>query len=150
MKQLFFILLLLFFAFQSNAQPANCVFKQPLLTIHFGSGNVNDVNTTALFDYERIRGSCPSDGYYTYTDYTSDCFRGDWHTVAQDHTPGDASGNMLLINSSYNTGTFFTTTLKGLKESTTYEFAVWLMNVCRISDKCPFPLLPNISIRLQT
>jgi len=25
-----------------------------------------------------------------------------------------------------------------------------MMNVCKISDKCPFPLLPNIVIRLQT
>ncbi len=42
------------------------------------------------------------------------------------------------------------TTINGLKSSTTYEFAVWMMNVCKISDKCPYPLLPNITIRLQT
>jgi hypothetical protein len=57
---------------------------------------------------------------------------------------------MMLVNSSHRTGTFFSTTLDGLKGSTTYELGLWLMNVCRISDKCPFPLLPDITVRLQT
>jgi hypothetical protein len=57
---------------------------------------------------------------------------------------------MMLVNAAHSSGTFLTTTINGLKSSTTYEFGAWLMNVCRISDKCPFPLLPNITIRLQT
>jgi hypothetical protein len=57
---------------------------------------------------------------------------------------------MLVVNSSYSPGTFLTTTINGLKNGATYEFGVWLMNVCKISDKCPYPLLPNITIRLQT
>jgi hypothetical protein len=70
--------------------------------------------------------------------------------LTEDHTPGDAEGNMMLVNASYSAGVFFNTTLAGLKGGTTYEFAVWMMNVCRLSDKCPFPLLPNITIRLKT
>ena len=57
---------------------------------------------------------------------------------------------MMLVNASYSGGTFFTIPISGLKANTTYEFGVWMMNVCRITDKCPFPLLPNITIRLQT
>jgi len=132
------------------AQPANCVFKSPSITIHFGTGNVPDLNTVEPDDYSRVANSCPSDGHYAYTPYTSDCFRGDWFTLTEDHTPGDANGNMLLVNASWNAGPFLATTLTGLKSNTTYEFGVWLMNVCRISDKCPFPLLPDIFIRLQT
>jgi hypothetical protein len=56
----------------------------------------------------------------------------------------------MLVNSSYTKGAFFSTALNGLKGGTTYEFSVWMMNVCKISDKCPYPLLPNIAIILQT
>lgn len=150
LKKLLFLLSILPFGFCANAQSADCLFKQPTVTIHFGAGNVRDPNTTALAGYDRVASSCPTDGHYTYTNYTSDCFRGDWFTLPEDHTPGDRNGNMMLVNASYDGGTFFTTTISGLKSSTTYEFGVWLMNVCRISDKCPFPLLPNIAIRLQT
>jgi hypothetical protein len=150
LKHIFFLSSILLFSIWVEAQAAKCVFKKPLITIHFGSGYVQDMNTDALYNYERVRSSCPTDGHYTYSSYTSDCFSGDWFTLTEDHTSGDASGNMLLVNSSYSTGTFFKTVVEGLKGGTTYEFGVWLMNVCRITDKCPYPLLPNISIRLQT
>ena len=130
------------------AQSVNCTFKPPVFTIHFGSGNAKEVNSESLYNYRRVSSSCPTDGHYTYTSYTSDCFRGDWFTLTEDHTAGDVDGNMLLINASYNNGTFLRTPVIGLKGNTTYEFAVWMMNVCKISDKCPFPLLPNISIQL--
>lgn len=131
------------------AQSGDCVFKKPFITIHFGSGNVRDINAGGQGNYERVSNPCPSDGYYTYTNYTSECHSGDWFTL-EDHTPGDNSGNMLLVNSSYTTGVFFKTPVSQLKGGTTYEFGVWIMNVCKITDKCPFPLLPNIVFRLQT
>ena len=117
-----FIILVLSFVFDAKAQLINCTFDKPVITIHFGTGNSRDVNTASLSNYERVAGYCPTDGHYTYTDYTSDCFRGDWHTITQDHTAGDVNGNMMLVNSSYNKGPFFTTTLEGLKGGTTYEF----------------------------
>lgn len=100
--------------------------------------------------YGRVGGYCPTDGHYTYTSYTSECFRNDWFTLDEDHTPGDANGNMLLINSSPFSGLFFKTTINGLKPGTRYEFSTWMMNLCRITEKCPFPLLPDITIQLQT
>lgn len=147
-----FVCLLFFYSFGSRlkAQPADCAFKQPRITIHFGSGNVRDVNTTMLSSYERVWSSCPTDGHYVYTSYTSDCFRGDWFTLTEDHTPNDVNGNMMLVNASRITGAFLKTTIPGLKSGTVYEFAVWMMNVCRITEKCPFPLLPDITVRLQT
>jgi hypothetical protein len=127
------------------------VFKPPQITIHFGKGDVNDINTVGGFsNYKRVQDYCPNDGHYTYTNYTSDCFGGLWHTVTEDHTPGDISGNMLLVNSSHNTGSFFKVKLNGLKNGSVYQFALWLMNVYKIGDGCPFPVLPNITIRLQT
>jgi hypothetical protein len=150
LKKLLFILLSFPFTFLLQAQPANCIFKEPLITIHFGSGDVRDLNTTGLYNYDRVSSSCPSDGYYSYTAYTSNCFSGDWLTLSEDHTPGDADGNLLLVNAAPSSGTFLSTTINGLKGSTTYEFGVWLMNVCKPSYKCPYPLLPDLLIRLQT
>ena len=138
------------FAFQLNAQPGICIFKGPVITMHFGTGNVRDVNDDFLSNYDRVETSCPTDGHYAYAPYTSDCFGGDWHTLVEDHTPGDVAGNMMLVNAAPGSGTFLRTTINGLKGGTTYEFGVWLMNLCIPSDKCPFPLLPNLTIRLET
>ncbi len=132
------------------AQPGNCTFKPPFFQMHFGRGNVQDVNMASLALYDRVSSSCPGDGHYTFTSATIDCFGGDWHTLAEDHTPGDAGGNMLLVNSAYDKGVFLATRVKGFKGGTTYQFGAWLMNVCKPSYKCPFPLLPNLTIRLQT
>lgn len=152
MKKLLFLFFVPVFLFLSAAaQPSGCTFKKPVVTIHFGAGkNVRDINESTLSNYERLATSCPPDGYYTYTPFTNDCFSGDWHTLPKDHTPGDADGNIMLVNASRRSGVFFSTTMNGLKSGATYEFSVWMMNVCRISDKCPFPLLPTISFRLQT
>jgi hypothetical protein len=139
-----------FFIFQAKAQFATWKFKDPIIRIHFGTGDVRDVNTVMAYNYQRVESYCPTDGHYTYTPYTSNCFRRDWLTLTEDHTAGDVDGNMLLVNSSHNKGAFFKTDLNGLKGSTTYEFSVWMMNVCRISDKCPYPLLPDISMQLKT
>lgn len=151
MKAGILLLLLFIFSFQVNAQRADCIFKKPpQISIHFGSGAIADPNIEYLSNYDRVRSSCPTDGHYSFASFTSECFRGDWFNLDEDHTPADASGNMLIVNSSYNTGTFFKTTVTGLKGGMIYQFGMWLMNVCRITDKCPFPLLPNLHIRLQT
>jgi hypothetical protein len=149
-KSLLFLSVVLPFALQLGAQPPDCTFKQPVITIHFATGDVRDITTDPLSNYWRVSGSCPTDGHYAYTWYTSDCFRGDWHTLDEDHTPGDAGGNMLLVNAAPNSGTFLRTTINGLKGGTIYEFGVWLMNLCRPTRKCPYPLLPKITIRLET
>ena len=150
MKKLLSLLLVLSFTSQLKAQPANCIFKQPVITINFGAGHVPDLNTEDPSDYRRVTSSCPTDGHYSYISYTSDCFRGDWVTLPEDHTPGDVAGNMMLVNASPGSGAFLKTPITGLKKATIYEFSVWMMNVCRPTDKCPFPLLPNITVRLQT
>ena len=150
MKNVLLIACLLIFVRQSSGQTNNCVFKEAQVKIDFGTGFIDDANRFELDDYSQVSRSCPTDGHYAYTDFTSDCFRGDWQTLPEDHTAGDAGGNMLIVNSSYNPGTFFKTEINGLKNNTVYEFGVWMMNVCRITEKCPFPLLPNITIYVQT
>jgi hypothetical protein len=150
LKKFGFILLILPVAFASKAQPANCIFKPPQLTIHFGTGNVSDLNSGDLSNYRRVPSSCPTDGHYSFASYTSECFSDDWHTLLEDHTAGDVDGNMLLVNAAPYVGTFLRTPVRGLKSNTMYELGMWLMNLCKPTKKCPFPLLPNLNVRLET
>lgn len=133
-----------------NAQKGECTFQPPFYSIHFGRGNVRELANAEPTGYVRVSGSCPNDGYYSYISNSDNCFNGDWHTLSEDHTPGDESGNMMLVNASYTTGAFLSTTVSGFKPGAVYELSVWMMNVCRPTDKCPSPLLPDITIRLQT
>src|SRR6266496_647394 len=133
-----------------EAQPANYILKPSQFTIHFGTGDVSDVNSGNLSNYRRVVGSCPTDGHYSFASYTSACFHDDWHTLSEDHTAGDFSGNMLLVNAAPSPGVFLRTSIPGLKSNTIYELGLWLMNLCRPTDKCPFPLLPRLNIRLET
>lgn len=149
LKKFGLIFIVLTLAFVSNAQPGNCTFLPPQFTIHFGAGHINDVNSGALSNYRRVLRTCPSDGYYSFASYTTACFNDDWHTLPEDHTAGDVEGNMLLVNAAPNEGVFLKTPVPGLKSNTTYEFGVWLMNLCKPTRKCPFPLLPRLHIRLE-
>ena len=150
MKQFGFILIILSCVFSAKAQQSTCIFLPPQFTIHFGTGNVRDINGDDLYDYQRVLRSCPSDGYYSFASYTSACFGDDWHTIPEDHTTGDAEGNMLLVNAGRAGGVFLRTPVAGLKSNTKYELGLWLVNLCRPTKKCPFPLLPNLIIRLET
>jgi hypothetical protein len=150
LKKAGFILIILLFDFASKAQPGGCVFKSPQITINFGAGNISDPNSDDVYSYRRVPSSCPMDGYYSFASRTSRCFSDDWHTLTEDHTAGDGDGNMLLVNASPYGGVFLSTPISGLKSNTIYELCLWLMNLCKPTEKCPYPLLPNLNIRLET
>jgi hypothetical protein len=150
LKKFGFICIILPFAFSSKAQPTDCTFKPPQFTIHFGAGNVSDVNSGDLSNYQRVPRTCPTDGHYSFVSYTSACFSDDWHTLPEDHTAGDVDGNMMLVNAAPNAGVFLKTAINGLKSNTIYELGLWLMNLCKPTRKCPYPLLPRLNIRLET
>ena len=145
-----FLILLLIPCFRLQAQTGPCILKEPTVNLDFGRGEASELNVSNGYSYRRVEHTCPSDGHFTYTPYTSDCFRGDWITLDEDHTAGDQLGNFLLVNASYRAGEFFSTMARGLTPGKTYEFAVWMVNVCKPSEKCPFPLLPNITIKLES
>ena len=145
-----FIFIILSFAFSSKAQQTNCTFLPPQFTIHFGAGDIRDVNTDDVYSYRRVSHYCPSDGYYSFVSYTSSCFGDDWHTLYEDHTAGDANGNMLLVNAGRAGAVFLKMPVPGLKSNTIYELGLWLMNLCRPTKKCGSLLLPDLNIRLET
>ncbi len=149
MRRFINALLAVTFLVQLNAQNI-CVFKDPVVNIDFGVGDfIMGVNAADIPGYTRVSHACPNDGYYSIVPHTGDCFMGDWFTLKEDHTPGDENGNMMLVNASYEGGIFFSTTVAGLKKHTTFEFGVWMINVCRINNGCP-PLLPDILILIKT
>ena len=150
MKKFGFIFIIFPFAFVSKAQPGNCILQPPRFTIDFGTGNVRDPNSGDLSNYRRVTGSCPQDGYYSFASYTSKCFKDDWHTLSEDHTASDVAGNMLLVNAAPYSGTFLRIPVTGLKTNTIYELGLWLINLCKPTKKCPFLILPNLNVRLET
>ena len=133
-----------------QAQTNACVFKDTLLKIDFGtSKDPREFNLRSLRNYRQAYGNCPDDGYFSYSTETDNCFNRDWITLTGDHTPNDQAGKMMLVNASLNAATFFITNLSGFKANTTYEFALWMMNLCKINGPCT-PLPPDIIITLET
>ena len=144
------LLLLVFTCQQAFSQNGNCVFKDTLLKIDFGSTRAGqEFNLRVLKNYQRSLSTCPDDGFYSYSTQTSNCFNGDWITLNEDHTPNDIVGKMFLVNAANSASAFFITALDGFKKNTRYEFGVWMMNLCKVNRPCP-PLPPNIIITLQT
>lgn len=137
-------------SFSTQGQQSSCTFKPPQLTIDFGSGEIEDPNSIDLPFYRRVYGHCPNDGHYSFVSYTFSCFSDDWHTLYMDHSPGDANGNMLLVNAARFPGPFLQMPVAGLKGNTIYEVSLWLLNLCKPTKKCPTVLLPSVSIRLQS
>jgi hypothetical protein len=150
LKKFAFLFIILLINVVSKAQPGNCTFKPSQFTVHFGAGNVRDPNSAPLSNYERVSGTCPNDGHYSFVSYTSECFNDHWHTLSSDHTAGDVNGNMLLVNAAYGGGVFLTIPVTGLKSNTLYELGLWVINVCKPSQNCPSLLLPSLHIRLET
>lgn len=149
-RYLSLLCILMICTLQLKAQSGDCYFKDTLFRIDFGNErNVQEFNLRSLGSYQRGYNNCPEDGYYSYSSQTSNCFNGDWITLVEDHTPNDIGGKMFFVNANPNAATFFIATLSGFKTNTTYEFGVWMMNLCKINGGCS-PLPPNIQITLQT
>lgn len=155
MKRIFIIRLIFFLGLLPGltklfAQQYDCNFKEPLINIDFGTEeNLANLELLPLPGYRRAHSICPSDGSYSLTSQTSNCFRGDWLTFNEDHTPNDVNGKMMLVNANERGGIFFKTILNGFKGNTIYQLELWMINVCRINGGCA-PLPPEITIKLFT
>ena len=144
------VLLHFIFPDKMFAQLCQGSLVDPVVNITFGSGSNPGpplVNTT---NYTYIASDCPNDGYYTIVHSTSNCFGGTWHSVPQDHTPGDINGYMMVVNASYNPGDFFVKTVDGLCPNTTYEFAAWIYNLLLPTACGGNGIKPNITFNIET
>ncbi len=134
------------------AQLCSGSLGDPVVNVTFGSGSnlLGPPPTALITNYIYTGQSCPADGSYIITNNTTGCFNGTWHTLLEDHTPGDQNGYMMLVNASFNPGVFYLDTVKNLCGGTTYEFSAWLISVLR-----PFACMgngnkPNISFSIET
>lgn len=139
---LFWVFVWLFQQHPASGQLCTGSLGDPVVHIDFGSPSNPSTGFSAP-GYTYSNSSCPNDGFYTITGFSTGCFGGAWHTVAADHTGG---GNYMLVNASFQPGDFFVKTVSNLCPNTTYEFSAWIMNVL-IS---PSGIKPDITFRIET
>lgn len=128
-----------------------------------GSGNIVSSQTfgtgptgalpEGFIKYTYVTDGCPNDGFYTVADSVSGiCYKGSWHSVREDHTPGDVKGNMLVINAPYP-GEIYRETIRGLCTKATYNYSFWMVNLNTIVDAgaCGFqiPNDPDITLQIE-
>jgi hypothetical protein len=135
----------------SNQLPAqnNCIYKDPVFTLDFGT-IAKDGSPTMynLKNYNKTTGSCPKDGFYSFTTATANCFEGKWHSLPEDHTPGDVNGKMMIVNAAEKPGDFFVLTVTGLKPGAQYRVSGWFANICKYASGC-MPTPPVIEITVH-
>jgi gliding motility-associated-like protein len=149
-KYYLFAIIALLFSEACMAQLCTGSLGDPVVNITFGSGpNPGNPLPSASTNYFYTTALCPNDGSYTVVNSTSGCFNSTWHTVAEDHTPGDMDGYMMLINASFNPGVFYLDTVKNLCSGTTYEFSAWMLNVLKSSACGGNGNRPNITFSIE-
>jgi gliding motility-associated-like protein len=134
-----------------SAQLCQGSLGDPVVNITFGAGSNPGLpagNSTTNYTY--VTHDCPDDGFYTIANSTSNCFNGTWHTLTEDHTPGDVNGYMMIVNASFNPGDFFVKSVDGLCPNTTYEFAAWIYNVLQPLACRGAGIKPNITFNIET
>lgn len=116
----------------------------PIFLETFGSGTTDGPPLTSGTTTYSFTTGTPSDGSYTVSS-TTNYF--DWHN-AQDHTPNDDNGKMLIVNASHAADRFYRREINGLCENTTYEFSAWLLNMATTTTACMENIIP-INVKFQ-
>lgn len=129
----------------SRAQSCAGNFGDPVVNITFGSGSAP--GPIAFTNYNYTTARCPLDGSYTITNSTNACFGDNWHTLLEDHTPGDSDGFMMLVNASNAPGEFYKQTITDLCPGTTYEFSAYVVNVLKNSSA---GIKPNLTFIIES
>ena len=130
------------------AQKNNCIYKDPVFTLNFGTIEKDGVPTMYnLKNYNKTTDRCPKDGFYSFNTAITNCFEGRWHQVSEDHTPGDENGKMMIVNASEKSGDFFIMTITGLKPGAQYRISGWFTNICKSASGCtPTPPVIEITV----
>ena len=117
---------------------------EPIFIETFGSGTTDGPALAAGTTTYTFTTGTPNDGSYTISS-TTNYF--DWHN-AQDHTPNDSDGKMLIVNASYTADRFYRREITGLCENTSYEFSAWLLNMAMPTGFCEGSTIP-INVKFQ-
>ncbi len=134
-----------------NAQLCSGSLGDPVVNITFGQGsNPGPPLAPGITNYNYFSTSCPPDGFYNIGTSSTACFNDSWHTVNEDHTPGDNNGYMMIINASNNPGIFYVDTVRGLCGGTNYEFAAWILSILKSSACQGNGKMPNVTFLIET
>lgn len=139
---------LLFISNITLAQKNNCIYKDPVFSLDFGTqANTNDPVMYNIEKYKNTKNLCPDDGFYRYGTSIDGCFDGRWHFLPEDHTTGDNNGKMLIVNAAEEPGDFFVMTIAGLKPGASYRVSGWFVNICKYASGC-IPAPPVIEMSM--
>lgn len=134
-----------------KAQVCTGSLGDAVVNISFGAGTaLPPALPASTTTYNYVTTDCPNDGSYTLISSTSNCFSSSWHTLTEDHTPGDVNGFMMLVNASLTPSDFYVDTIKSLCANTTYEFTAWVVNVLKTSSCQPNPSRPKLIFTIET
>ena len=127
-----------------HAQLCSGSLGSPIVNITFGAGTgrgpaLDPTSTTYIYD----DAGKLDEGYYTIANNTTGLRDNAWHAT-NDHT-GNTNGYMMIVNSSFGPGVFYTKTVSDLCPNTTYEFSAWLMNTMNFTSQNP-----NITFTIST
>jgi gliding motility-associated-like protein len=156
MKSLYFTLIACTFIvvgclMDASAQVCTGSLGDPIVNINFGLGsNPGNSLNAATTSYTFTSSTCPNDGSYTIVSSTANCFSNSWHTIAEDHSPNDVNGYMMLVNASNNPGDFYVDTVKGLCANTKYELGAWIVNVIQPTSCNNNSNSPNLIFNIET
>lgn len=150
MRPCLFITLILL-SFCTYGQVCTGSLGDPTAVINFGTGTgigpSLSINSTSL----TYNGNdCPPDGTYVIINKTNNCFNASWHSLLEDHTPGDTNGYMMLVNAKNTPDIFYTFPVSNLCPNTTYEFSSYILNVLKASATCSPITRPQLTFRVET
>lgn len=151
MKSILSFATVFLFSLAAYAQVCTGSLGDPTVTINFGEGvGIGPPLQSGSTTYPYNGSDCPNDGYYVINNKTSNCFGGTWHTLTEDHTPGDSNGYMMIVNGSVDPGTFYTFSVDNLCSNTTYEFASYIINLIKPNAGCGNQSKPKVTFRVET
>lgn len=134
-----------------NAQLCTGSLGDAVMNITFGGGsNPGPQLPAGQSSYTYSRSPCPNNGEYSVVNLMFNCFDNAWHTFSGDHTPDDAGGYYMLVNTQANAGIFFKKEVNGLCPNTTYEFATWFKNAVRPTACDNSGTNPNLTFTVET
>ncbi len=134
MKIVLFLLTLLV-SLPAFAQLGSCKGSTGDSIFHedFGSGNASGPLPVGTTNYNYISRD-PEDGQYTVSNRIGQD-NGSWHSTLPETAV--SGGNALVVNASFTSGKFYSTSITDLCEYTTYEFSAFILNVYdRASGVC--------------
>lgn len=134
-----------------NAQLCTGSLGDPVVNITFGEGSGSGpALSRSQTSYDYSGSACPKPGEYSLLNLTFNCFENSWHTLSGDHTPDDAGGYYMLVNSETTNGNLFVYSVKGLCPNTTYEFATWVKNALRPTACNMAGVDANLQLTIET